>query len=363
MSSPETGTANRGKAVASTEITIRDVAAQAGCSIATVSRVVTGNGPVGEKMRRRVVKAALEVGFPLARAFPQTRPVISILVPSLTNPVFAAAVAGIEQRARTAGMFTILGQSNYDPTQEEDIVTTLIAERPVGMIMTVCDPATSLALQRVRNSGLPAVTVYNEDTPEDVAAVTVDNRGALRSMTEDLIAIGHRRIVFLAGKFISSDRSAHRYEGYRDAMAAARLTAAPAIEVDFIDATKDIELTEVLVQYRPTAIMASNDLLAFTVIAGLRRAGLSVPEDVSVTGFDGIDFARLISPRLHTIQQPSQVMGALAASLLLDIAAGHKAPQRLRPDVIALPGETIAPPRRGEPSFPPIPSSNRKVRS
>ena len=216
----------------SSEITIRDVAASAGCSIATVSRVVTGNGPVSEEMRRRVVEAALAVGFPLARAFPETRPVISILVPSLTNPVFAAAVAGIERRARAAGMFTILGQSNYDPAQEEDIVTTLIGERPVGMIMTVCDPASSVALQRVRKAGLPVVTVYNEDTPEGVAAVMVDNRGALRRATDDLIALGHRRILFLAGKFISSDRSARRYEGYRDAMMAARLTAAPAIEVD-----------------------------------------------------------------------------------------------------------------------------------
>ncbi|MDX8492484.1 substrate-binding domain-containing protein [Mesorhizobium sp. VK22B] len=346
----------------STQITIRDVAARAGCSIATVSRVVTGNGPVSEEMRRRVVEAALTVGFPLARAFPETRPVISILVPSLTNPVFAAAVAGIEQRARTAGMFTILGQSNYDPAQEEDIVTTLIGERPVGMIMTVCDPASSVALHRVRKAGLPVVTIYNEDTPEGVAAVMVDNRSAIRRAAEDLIALGHRRILFLAGKFISSDRSARRYEGYRDAMAAAGLTAAPAIEVDFIDATRDIDLTEVLVEYRPTAIMASNDLLAFTVIASLRRAGLSVPEDVSVTGFDGIDFARLISPKLHTIQQPSQVMGTLAASLLLDMAAGHKAPQRLCPDAIPLPGETIAPPRRGEPPLTLIPTEKRKLR-
>ena len=349
--------------VASREITIRDVAAHAGCSIATVSRVVTGNGPVSDEMRRRVVEAALQIGFPLARAFPETRPVISILVPSLTNPVFAATVAGIEQRARTAGLSTVLGQSNYDPAQEEEIVTALISERPVGMIMTVCDPASSVALQRVRKAGLPVVTIYNEDTPEGVAAVMVDNRAAIRRATEDLIALGHRRILLLAGKFISSDRSARRYEGYRDAMTAAQLTAAPAIEVDFIDATRDIDLTEFLAEYGPTAIMASNDLLAVTLIASLRQAGLCVPEDVSVTGFDGIDFARLISPRLHTIRQPSQVMGTLAATLLLDMAAGHSSPRRLCLEVIPLPGETVAPPRRHEPSLSLIPSANRKLRS
>lgn len=334
----------------SREITIRDVAARAGCSIASVSRVVTGNGPVSEEMRKRIVGAALELGFPLARAFPETRPVISILVPSLTNPVFAAAVAGIEQRARTAGMFTILGQSNYDPAQEEAIVTTLIGERPVGMIMTVCDPRTSVAMERVRKAGLPVVTIYNEGTPEGVAAVLVDNRTAIRQLTEELIALGHRRIAFLAGKFMSSDRSARRYEGYKDAMKAARLMATPPIEVDFIDATRDIDLTDVLAKHEPTAIMASNDLLAVTVIASLRRAGLNVPGDVSVTGFDGIDFARHLTPRLHTIRQPSEAMGTLAASLLLEMAAGHKEPQQLCPDVIRLPGETIAPPPAAPPS-------------
>lgn len=330
----------------SADTTIRDVAGRAGCSIATVSRVVTGHGPVSEEMRKRVVAAALELGFPLARAFPETRPVISILIPSLTNPVFAAAVAGIEQRARSAGMFTILGQSNYDPAQEEAIAATLIAERPIGMIMTVCDPSSSLALQRLRKAELPVVTIYNEDTPQGVAAVQVDNRAAIRQMADELVALGHRHILFLAGKFISSDRSASRYAGYRDAMLAAGLSPAPPIEVDFIDASRDIDLTEVMVEWQPTAIMASNDLLAVTVIASLRRAGLSVPEDVSVTGFDGIDFARHIHPRLHTIRQPSQVMGTLAASLLLDMATGHKAPQQLRPDFIPQAGDSIAPPRQ-----------------
>lgn len=330
----------------SSEMTIRDVAARAGCSIATVSRVITGNGPVSEDMRKRVVQAALEVGFAIARAFPETRPIISILIPSLTNPVFAVAVAGVEQRARSAGLSTVLGQSNYDPAQEEEIVTALIGERPVGMIMTVCDPVSSVALQRVRKAGLPVVTIYNEGTPEGVGAVSVDNRGAVRRMTEELLALGHRNILFVGGRFVSSDRSARRYEGYRDAMTAAGLQTVPAIEVDFIDATKDIDLTEVIADHRPTAIIASNDLLAVTVIGSLRRAGLSIPEDVSVVGFDGIDFARHVSPRLSTIQQPSQAMGTLAASLLLDMAAGHKPPQQLRPDVIPLSGETIAPPRQ-----------------
>lgn len=329
----------------SSEVTVRNVAARAGCSAATVSRVITGNGPVSEDMRGRVVRAALELGFPIARAFPETRPIISILIPSLTNPVFAAAVDGIERRARAHGLSTILGQSKYDPAQEEAVVAALIGERPIGMVMTVCDPVTSVALRRASSAGLPVVTIYNEGTPRGIAAVCVDNRAAVHRMADELIAMGHRRIVFVGGNFFSSDRSARRYEGYRDALNLAGLTPLPPIEVDFIDAAKDIDLTDVVATVRPTAIIASNDLLAVTVIGSLRRAGLSVPEDISVVGFDGIDFARHIAPRLSTIMQPSQAMGVMAAALLLDMAAGHKPPQQLQPDVVMLPGETIAPPR------------------
>lgn len=325
--------------------TIRDVAARAGCSIASVSRVVTGNGPVSNEMRAKIVAVALELGFPLARNLSQARPVISILIPSLTNPVFAAAVAGIEQRARKDGLLTVLGQSGYDPAKEEEIVAALIEQRPVGMVMTVCDPASGPILGRVHRAGLPLVTIYNDDTPNHIAAVTVDNRGATCALAEQLLALGHRRIVFLAGKFISSDRSMRRYDGYQLAMRAVKLEPLPVVEVDFIEATRDVDLTEILARYEPTAIMASNDILAVSVIGSLRRHGLNVPADISVTGFDGIDVARHLSPRLSTVNQSSHSMGVLAASLLLDIAEGRKAPQHIPTDIILLPGETIAPPR------------------
>lgn len=327
-----------------TTTTIRDVAARAGCSIATVSRVVTGNGPVSEAMRKRVVEVALELGFNISPPSQASRPVICVLVPSLTNPVFAAVLAGVEQTARTNGLSVIVGQSNYDPAQEGKIAAALIAERPAGLVMTVCDPARSAALAAVARQELPVVTVYNENLPPNVGAVSVDNRKALLVMTGDLLSLGHRRILFVGGRFASSDRSACRYRGYCDAVHAAGGRPLPPFEVDFIDATKDIDLTQAIHEHRPTAIVASNDLLAVTVMSSLRRMGLSVPEDISVTGFDGIDVVRHMSPRLTTIAQPSLTMGVLAASMVLDIAAGRRRPEHLRAEVIPLAGETVAPP-------------------
>ena len=337
--------------------TIREVAAQASCSIATVSRVVTGHGPVGEAMRRRVVQAALDLGFPLAPSRENRRPVLGVVVPSLTNPVFAGMVAGIEQAAQANGLSVILGQTHYDTAREREVVTALVAERPVGLILTVCDPSTSEALFQVVRQKLPAATVYNENVPAELAAVSVDNRAAMRHLTEALIAIGHRAILFVGGRFTSSDRAACRYAGYRDALEAAGQRVLPAEEVDFLDGAEDIDLTHVVQAHAPTAIVVSNDLLALTVIASLRRIGLRVPEEISVTGFDGIDMARHMSPRLTTIVQPSRTMGVLAASMVLGIASGERRPSHMRADFTFTPGETIAPARQARPVLVDFPST------
>lgn len=331
--------------------TVREVAAKAGCSIATVSRVATGNGPVSGPMQKRVVQAALQLGFPLSPARDDRRAVLGVLVPSLTNPVFAGVLAGVEQAAQANGLSVILAQTHYDTAREVGIVAALMAEYPAGLVMTVCNPATSEALAQVARQRLPAATVYNENVPAGLGAVSVDNRAAMRRLTEELIRLGHRSILFLGGRFASSDRAACRHAGYRDAMAAAELPALPAQEVDFVDAAEDVDLSPAFQAHAPSAIVVSNDLLAVTVIASLRRMGLRVPDDVSVTGFDGIDIARHMSPRLTTIVQPSRTMGVLAASMVLGIARNGRAPSHLRADFTFIPGETIAPFRGNRRSF------------
>lgn len=332
--------------------TIRDVAAKAGCSIATVSRVATGNGPVSAAMQKKVVDVALELGFILHQPGKPRRPVLGVLLPSVTNPVFASALAGIERCARSNQLSVIIGQSNYDTVQETAVATALMAERPIGIIMTLCDPRTSDALARVTRQRLPATTIYNEDVPPDVGAVSVDNRAAMCHLTEKLLCIGHRSILFVGGRFSSSDRAIYRYHGYCDAMSAVGAPVLPPLEVDFIDAVQDIDLTGIVAVHRPTAIVVSNDLLAVTVIASLRRIGLSVPEQISVTGFDGIDLARHVSPKLTTIVTPSHTMGVLAASLVLDIAACRRQPQHLRLDYDFVRGETIGPAQHDLSAFP-----------
>jgi DNA-binding LacI/PurR family transcriptional regulator len=326
--------------------TIRDIAAKAGCSIATVSRVANGTGQVSAELCDRVAKAANALGLSLGTSSRKPRATIGVLAPSIANPVFAAALSGVEHCARQNGLATIIAQSAYASAQEEAAVASMLEERPLGVVLTVCDPKASRAIALLADRAIPFATLYNAPASPEVAAVAVDDRQAMRDLTSEIAAFGHRSILFVGGRFASSDRSKGRYEGYREGMRRAALEPAPALQVDFIDAEQDIDLTEAMHRFAPTAIVASNDLLALTVIGALRRLGLSVPQDVSVTGFDGIDLGRHVSPRLTTVVQPSRAMGALAAKMVIDIAEGERRPEHLWVEAHLERGETVAAPRQ-----------------
>jgi len=175
----------------------------------------------------------------------------------------------------------------------------------------------------------PTVLLNNLPTTRFQAAVTTDNRAAAVEITQHLIDHGHRTILFVSGRFESSDRARLRYEGYGDAMAAAGLSALEALQIPFVTGNDELDLSQALASHRPTAIIASNDLLALGVIHALRREGLSVPGDVSVAGFDGIAIGRLVDPPLTTIEMADASMGTTAASLLLDLAENAAEPRHL----------------------------------
>ncbi|GHD14689.1 LacI family DNA-binding transcriptional regulator [Tianweitania populi] len=309
--------------------TLADVAARAGCSLATASRALTRSGAVSESMVRRVTKAAAELGYRVpastSGANSRRRAVVGVLIPSITNPVFATSVSVIQNRMLVAGHRVLIALSNYDPAQEADAIATLLSERPTGLILTLCDPSAELPIA----GDMPHVVLMNNRPTERFpAAVTADNHAAGFAITRHLIEHGHRAILFVSGSFAASDRARRRYDGYLAMMAQAGLAPLKALEVGFGD-YDGLDLGEALRIAEPTAIIASNDLLALGVIGALRREGLTVPGDLSVAGFDGIAIGRMINPVLTTIEMPDVSMGAAAASLLLDIAENDAAPRHL----------------------------------
>ncbi len=321
--------------------TLQQVAFRAGCSIATASRVLNHNGPVSDEMVRRVRRAAAELGYRAsgrAGTFTRRRPAIGVLIPSITNPVFAASLSSIQHRALHAGHSVLIAQSNYDPAQEADAVASLLQQQPTGLILTVCDPEHSPAL----SSALPpTVLLGNLPTARFTAAVATDNFGAGRDLTDHLLRQGHRRILFIAGHFSASDRARLRYLGHVKAMEAAGHPPFAPLEISFIDGLEQLDLADVISGLRPTAIIASNDLLALGVMGALRRQGLSIPRDISVAGFDGISLGQLMEVSLTTVDIPDATMGAAAASLLLDMAENAAPPRHLTVPYRLRPGKTV----------------------
>jgi DNA-binding LacI/PurR family transcriptional regulator len=333
--------------------TIRDVAAKAGVSIATVSRVLNRSPLATEAMTARVQAAVDATGFRPNRIGSQLKSassrMIGIMVPALSNPVFADAVHGVEGAAETGGYAVIVASSDYRPDREQACLDALLAYRVAGLILTVADAGRSPTLRTLEREKIPYVLMFNQPARASRAAVTVDNVAAAAEAVRHLIAFGHRRIAMVAGSFESSDRSRLRHRGFESALAEAGLAPGPVVEVGF----DEVELTGHLTNLfgrgdAPTALFCSTDLLAIAAIGCLRRIGRRVPDDVSVIGFDGIAIGEVMAPRLTTVAQPSRQMGAEAAQMLLSRIAGERgAPQRLLPHSLRA-GETVAAPRRAE---------------
>ena len=346
-------------------VTIRDVAREAGVSVGTVSRSLNGSGPVRAGTLARVREAMDRLGFRPSEAGRALRRgasrSIGVMVPTVSNPIFARSLEGIEAVARERGYSTVLMSANYDPGSEDGIVATLVARGVDGLVLTLADTSPT-RLGAIRALGRPHVLLYNQpvrpaadddgNAPaegERPALATVDSRAAARGATERAMAFGHRRIAFLGGHFATSDRSLARYEGYRDAMEAVGLPVWPPEEIDFAAAERafDAVLGRLVGRLNgPTALLCSNDLLALQTVAAVRRLGLDVPGDVSVIGFDGIPVARLVEPTLATVRQPARSMGRAAAQLLFDMIDGAE-PRRIVMPTRFLDGGTLARPREG----------------
>lgn len=335
---------------------IRQVAERAGCSQSTVSRVINRSGPVSADAIRRVEAAVAELGFrpsSLGQSLRrQSSRAIGVVVPSFTNPVFAASVAGIEAVASDAGRPLLMASTNYDPTRELEVVEALLSQRVDGIALTVADARTSAALDRLERVGLPYVLLYNQPRTSQRPAVTVNNFAATAELTRYLIDLGHTRIAYLGGRFGTTDRSRMRFEGCVSALAQAGLSAPQLLELDYLDSIEDhaTVIGQSLSRLgHPTALLCSNDLLAISVIAALRALGLMVPEDVSVAGFDGIAIGRMLSPGLATVDTPTVEMGQRAMRRLLDMLSGT-APASSAVELLPYefrPGGTLAPPPGG----------------
>ncbi len=312
-------------------VTIRDVAQRAGCSASTVSRALNGVGRIRDETRRRVEDAANDLSFrfdPVGRSLQSQRTrTIGALIPTLSNPVFAQAIDGVQSLARQNGYQLVLACSNYTPEEEAEAVSNLLAHRVDGLILTVSDAGNSGAIEVARSAGAPFVLIFNHPD-ERLPTVAFDNRAAAMTVAQQMLDMGHRKAAFIAGRFRSSDRSKQRYAGFCEGYRAAGAPPPQLLEVEY-EATGYSEALSRLLKSSPdvTGLFCSNDMLALRVISGLKKLGRRTPEDLSVVGFDGIDAASLYEPGLATVGTPCKDMGKHAAGRLIDVLENRTEPE------------------------------------
>jgi DNA-binding LacI/PurR family transcriptional regulator len=318
---------------------LRDVAQQAGVSVATASRVATGSAAVRAVTRERVERAMRDLLYvpPSRRA---TTGAIGLLVPELGNPIFPALAEEMERRATEAGLATILCNTAGSASREADYVHMLLERRVDGMIF-ISSEVTDLRsdhghYRRLVAEGARLVFVNGGTEQLDVTSIGVDERAAGRLATDHLLLLGHTRIGFAAGHEHSAP-TREKGAGRDAALRAAGLRPEGLVAHASFGVDGGREAFRLLVDAPggpPTGIICSSDLMAIGVIREAEAHGLRVPDDLSVVGFDGIDAARWNEPPLTTVEQP---IGEIAETAVRALQALIAEPDQSLPNYVFRP--------------------------
>jgi DNA-binding LacI/PurR family transcriptional regulator len=345
-------------------LTIRDVSGKAGVSPATVSRVFNAPQTVRPQLRERVQAAARELGYRPNRSARSLRTqrtqALGVVLPTLLNPVFAECLQGIAQAAMVGGYSIVPITTDYELAHETRAAELLLARGVDALILCVANAARSAVLARLHAAQAPYVLVYNRHARHP--CVSVDGRAAVATLVGRLNSLGHQHILMVSGALASSDRAKQRYQGYLQGMQHPGLEP-QLLEVPFMGGATERIAAHLAAHLgkpqAPTALVCSNDLLAIRCVRAARQVGLLVPQDLSVTGFDGIALGEDLTPALSTIVQPNAEIGRRSVELLLEALTG-KAPLRAAASLTLDPhfrdGESIAAPR----SLPTASSTRRR---
>jgi len=306
-------------------ITIKDVARRVGVSHTTVSRALRGNSLISDETSQRIRQAAAELGYrpsAAARSLKTNRSqVLGVIVSSLDDPFFSEILQGIEDCAQEGGYSLFIATSQRDPLREQKIVQTMMEHRADGLI--ICSTSFSAAQGRqLLDYGFPIVVVNNQSLEGFRYSIYHDDVDGSRQMTRHLIELGHRRIAYL-GNALSGRTTLDRLSGFSQEMESAGLPVPQDYVLQVAGGNPEDGLSGaeyfLHLPVRPSAIVCYNDQLATGVLKGLQSAGLDVPADMSVTGFDNITMSAYTRPPLTTFDQPKRFIGMEAARLLLGL--------------------------------------------
>lgn len=327
-------------------VTIRDVAALAGVSVATVSNVLNRPSIVAAGTQERVQDAIARTGFVRSTAAGQLRGgksrTVGIVVLDLANPFFTDMVRGAEDVLREHGYMLMVCSSDESAEQELHYLRLLEEHRVDGILITPAGRELE-EIAKLANHGIPTVLLDREASDEELCSVTVDDVRGGQLAALHLLELGHRNIAFVNGP-ASIRQCADRREGALTALrdrgsrfppdVALQEIAVPALTADHGERAVAALLA---LEPSPTAVMCANDLLALGVLKGLASARRTPPAELAIVGYDDVTFASMLSPALTSVRQPKYELGAAAASLLVEEASGgtheHRS-MRFEPELI-----------------------------
>ena len=312
-------------------ITIKDVAKRAGVSVATVSRVMNKSGPVSPEAAERIHEAAEALHYVPhggARSLITARTsTIGVLLPDVYGAFFSEMIRGIDVTARQSGYHLLLSGS-HDQHAGMQAAMRAMRGRTDGII-AMSPHFDSATLVEHLPASLPVVLLSCVAHDDPYPVLAIDNAGGAEAMVAHLLALGHRRIAMVQGPEGHFD-TAERLLGYRRALASAGIAPDPAYEMpgDFTEATGQQAVQRLLaLPVPPTAIFCANDAMAIGAVFAVHDAGLRVPDDVTVVGFDDIPMAQYLSPPLTSVHVPVFEMGARAAARLVAALRGDPIPE------------------------------------
>jgi LacI family transcriptional regulator len=326
-------------------LTIYEVARRAGVSISSVSRVLHGKPGVAPAKRDRVLASVKALGYVpngLARGLASSRHgVIGLIFPDLDDPSTESGhetllysdeiIRGAERVARAAGYAVLIAATHGSSGRD---IAQAVGGRVDGLVVlagSIAEPDIAVLARRT-----PVVLLAAGRRARGTDHVAADNEGGAYAVTEHLVgAHGYRDVIFAGGPAAAPDARA-RFVGFRKALAAAGLSVPdrPTVRGDFSEAGGRRVAGQILRgPALPRAIVAGNDQMALALVADLAAAGIAVPGEVAVTGFDDIQLARLVSPPLTTVHQPMRELGAQCVTLLLDRLSGDEG----RPRTVVVP--------------------------
>lgn len=297
--------------------TIRDVAKAAGVSVATVSRALNGADNVLPETRQRILDAARDLRFTPSSAarslITKRTDTIGALLPDLHGEYFSELIRGIDQAARARGLHLLVSSSHGDADEAAAALRAMNGR--VDGLLVMSPHADADFLAHNLPGALPAVLINTAAMRAGHPRFMVDNMGGAQTLTRHLVTSGRKRVAFIGGP-ADNEEARQRLAGYRAGLRAGMREL--LLDGDFSEASGHAAGRRIAqLKQRPDAVFAANDMMAVGCMAALQEAGLRVPEDVAVAGFDDIPIARYVSPALTTIRVPIASLGSAALNTLV----------------------------------------------